>query len=63
MSTAFSSWQEFFAMGGYAPFVWPSFALTLLTLGLVLIMPVLRGRELRRQLKRLERLSEQEKTQ
>jgi len=59
----FSSWQEFLAMGGYAPFVWSSFALTLITLGIILVTPVLRGRRLHRQLQRLKRLREQENTQ
>jgi heme exporter protein D len=59
----FSSWQEFLAMGGYALFVWSSFALTLITLAIILVTPVLRGRQLRRQLQRLERLREQENAQ
>ncbi|WP_286877149.1 MULTISPECIES: heme exporter protein CcmD [Pantoea] len=37
MSPAFTSWSEFFAMGGYAFFVWLSVACTLIPLlGLVL---------------------------
>ncbi len=59
----FSNWQEFLAMGGYAPFVWSAFALTLITLGIVLVIPVRRERQLRRQLQRLERLREQENPQ
>lgn len=59
----FSNWQEFLAMGGYALFVWSSFALTLITLAIILVTPVLRGRQLRRQLQRLERLREQENAQ
>ncbi len=59
----FSNWQEFLAMGGYAPFVWSAFALTLIILGIVLVTPVLRRRQLLRQLQRLERLREQENTQ
>jgi len=37
MNAAFSSWQAFFAMGGYAFYVWLSVAVTLLSLlGLVI---------------------------
>ncbi|WP_409310907.1 heme exporter protein CcmD [Pectobacterium sp. B1J-3] len=32
MSIAFTSWQDFFAMGGYAFYVWLATALTLLPL-------------------------------
>ncbi|WP_159567138.1 heme exporter protein CcmD [Budvicia diplopodorum] len=32
MTPAFSSWQEFFAMGGYGFFVWLAVAATLLSL-------------------------------
>lgn len=32
MNTAFSSWQAFFAMGGYAFYVWLAVAVTLLSL-------------------------------
>ncbi|HGM5490258.1 TPA: heme exporter protein CcmD [Serratia fonticola] len=32
MNTAFSSWQAFFAMGGYAFYVWLAVAATLLSL-------------------------------
>ena len=36
MSPAFSSWHDFFAMGGYAFYVWLSVAVTLISL-LVLV--------------------------
>jgi heme exporter protein D len=37
MSIAFASWHDFFAMGGYAFFVWLALALTIIPLlGLVL---------------------------
>lgn len=32
MTPAFSSWQEFFAMGGYSFFVWLAVAVTLISL-------------------------------
>ncbi|WP_368544555.1 heme exporter protein CcmD [Enterobacter soli] len=32
MTSAFSSWAAFFSMGGYAFYVWLSFALTLIPL-------------------------------
>lgn len=47
-------------MGGYAPFVWSSFALTLVVMGIMLVAPVLRERELRRRLARFESHNAQE---
>ncbi len=45
---SFSSWQEFIAMGGYAPYVWASFGLTTLVLAAIMLAPVLRHRDLKR---------------
>jgi heme exporter protein D len=35
------SWSEFFAMGGYAFFVWTSYGIALLVVVLNIVMPVL----------------------
>lgn len=52
---SFSSWSAFFAMGGYAPFVWPAYGITVVVLTAVMLAPVLRYRKLRRALARRER--------
>ena len=49
-----SEWQTFFAMGGYAAYVWPSFALSMLAL---LALGVASWRDMRRA-ERLVALSE-----
>lgn len=40
------NWQEFFAMGGYAVFVWPSYGLTAVLLLLNVVVPHRRERRL-----------------
>ena len=52
---SFDSWQAFFAMGGYALYVWASFGLTLLVLGAIMLSPVRRHKQLLRNQARLER--------
>ncbi|TRX00680.1 heme exporter protein CcmD [Candidatus Methylobacter oryzae] len=42
--------QEFFAMGGYAFYVWTSYGLTLIVLLANIIIPVLQRRQLLRSL-------------
>ncbi|EDJ6059358.1 heme exporter protein CcmD [Salmonella enterica] len=44
MSPAFSSWSDFFAMGGYAFFVWLAVAMTVAPLALLALQ---RAREAR----------------
>ncbi|EAA4698189.1 heme exporter protein CcmD, partial [Salmonella enterica] len=41
MSPAFSSWSDFFAMGGYAFFVWLAVAMTVAPLALLALHTVL----------------------
>lgn len=41
MSSAFASWSDFFAMGGYAFYVWLAVALTITPLLLLCIHTVL----------------------
>lgn len=47
----FHSWADFWAMGGYAGFVWGSYAVTALLLGGVVVGPILRRRALLRELR------------
>ncbi len=60
MSPAFSSWAAFFAMGGYAFYVWLAVAATLLPLAALIIHTLWRRRallsEIRRQQARLLRI-------
>ena len=49
------SLSEFFDMGGYAVFVWSSYALTLVVLSLNVWLPWLQHRRSLRKLKRLHR--------
>jgi heme exporter protein D len=53
-----SGWQTFFAMGGYAAFVWPAYAISLIAL---LGLGVVSWREMKRS-ERLAALSENAKT-
>jgi heme exporter protein D len=46
------SWSEFFAMGGYAFFVWTSYGITLLVILLNIAMPVLHRRKVINRVKR-----------
>jgi heme exporter protein D len=48
---------EFFAMGGYAGYVWPAYGLTALVLGGVLFASVLGARRAARRLAELERIA------
>jgi len=45
---------EFLAMGGYAAFVWPSYAATAVGLGLLIGLTFLRQKRARSRLERLE---------
>lgn len=55
---SFDSWYAFFAMGGYAFYVWTSLGLTLLVLGYIMLSPVLRHRQLQQLQTRMERRAE-----
>ncbi|MFD3223567.1 heme exporter protein CcmD [Rahnella aceris] len=46
MSPAFSSWHDFFAMGGYAFYVWLSVAATLLSLGVLVAHTLIQHRQI-----------------
>ncbi|EBR4475662.1 heme exporter protein CcmD [Salmonella enterica] len=48
MSPAFSSWSDFFAMGGYAFFVWLAVAMTVAPLVLLVLHTVLQRRAILR---------------
>ncbi|MGA0344092.1 MAG: heme exporter protein CcmD [Arenicellales bacterium] len=42
--------SEFLAMGGYAWYVWPAYAITLLALVMSVLMPIRRHKDLKAQL-------------
>nr|WP_314420894.1 heme exporter protein CcmD [uncultured Erwinia sp.] len=46
MTPAFSSWQDFFAMGGYASYVWLAVGCTLLALIMLLLDTVIQRQRL-----------------
>ncbi len=43
------NWQEFFAMGGYAFYVWTSYAVTFIVLLANIIIPIVRRKQFLRQ--------------
>lgn len=53
-----SSLHEFVTMGGYAFYVWTSYAVALIVLVANFLLPLFRGRRLRRELARRTRLPE-----
>jgi heme exporter protein D len=46
------SWSEFFAMGGYAFFVWTSYGIALLVILLNIVMPVIERKKVISRVKR-----------
>ncbi|ADW72820.1 MULTISPECIES: heme exporter protein CcmD [Rahnella] len=62
MSPAFSSWHDFFAMGGYAFYVWLSVAATLLSLVVLVAHTLIQHRQIlgdvRRRQAREKRISQ-----
>ncbi|WP_299686142.1 heme exporter protein CcmD [uncultured Vibrio sp.] len=42
----FESLSDFFAMGGYAPYVWSAFGITFLAMLVLLVVSVRRGKQL-----------------
>jgi heme exporter protein D len=48
-------WSTFFAMGGYAVYVWPSYALTVVVMVLNVIMPLRERKQIIRRVKRAVR--------
>lgn len=47
---AFESWQAFWHMGGHGPFVWSSYAVTLVVMAGLVLQPLLRRRRLLREI-------------
>jgi heme exporter protein D len=47
------NWSEFFAMGGYALYVWPAYGLMVLVLAFNLALPLRRRTEVVRKIRRL----------
>ena len=54
-----SSWSEFIHMGGYAVFVWPSYALALVVLVANVVIPLQRRKQVIRDIERKQRLEGQ----
>ncbi|MCU6678096.1 heme exporter protein CcmD [Leclercia tamurae] len=48
MNSAFASWSEFFAMGGYAFYVWLAVAMTLIPLAILVVHTVMQHRAILR---------------
>ncbi len=46
------SWSEFFAMGGYAFFVWTSYGIALLVIVLNIVMPMIHRKKVISRVKR-----------
>ena len=46
------SWSEFFAMGGYAFYVWTSYGLTFIVLVLNIVMPIMHRKKVISRVKR-----------
>jgi len=53
------NWQEFFAMGGYAFYVWTSYGICLLALLANIIIPVIQRKQFLRQLSLKQKRSQQ----
>jgi heme exporter protein D len=52
---SFSSWSDFWYMGGYALYVWISYGLTLVVIGSLIFAIARRHRQLRRDIARRQR--------
>jgi heme exporter protein D len=52
------NWSEFFAMGGYADFVWSSYALAAAVLVFNVVLPLLRRRSVLAALREFHRLKD-----
>lgn len=44
MNSAFASWSDFFAMGGYAFYVWLAVAMTLIPLAILMVHTLMQHR-------------------
>ncbi|POU73610.1 heme exporter protein CcmD [Leclercia sp. LSNIH6] len=62
MNSAFASWADFFAMGGYALYVWLSVAFTLGPLALLALESWRQHRRLMRAIAREQRREDHEST-
>lgn len=57
---AFSSWADFFAMGGYAEYVWSSFAITFVLLFFTYWLPRQKEKQLLRDIKSMHQRRQQQ---
>lgn len=46
------SWSEFFAMGGYAFFVWTSYGITAVVIAFNIVMPLIQRKQVIKRVKR-----------
>lgn len=53
------NWAEFFAMGGYAFYVWASYAVAVAVLALNVWLPLRRRKQVRRTLREFHRLKDE----
>ena len=49
-----SSWSDFFAMGGYAGYVWPAYVISILVLGVVIVLSLVHHSRARKNVRSLE---------
>lgn len=57
---SFSSWSEFFHMGGYALYVWLAYGVTVTVLSVLVLAPLWRHRRLRQDMARRRRLQQRD---
>ena len=57
------NWSEFFAMGGYATFVWSSYALTAVVLIANIVQPLRQRKQIISRIKRALKREQQHKQQ
>ena len=47
-----SSWHEFLSMGGYGAYVWPAYGIALLVVTVNIVLPLMRLRRLKADIRR-----------
>lgn len=55
------SWSEFFAMGGYAFFVWTSYGITAAVIAFNIVMPLIQRKQVIKRVKRAIRREQLQK--
>lgn len=57
---AFSSWAEFLAMGGHGLYVWLAYGSSLLITLLLLVMPIIKHRQMKQNIRIRKQLADQQ---